>query len=254
MDDLLSRCLTYSEKAYNDDNHEGELLRVGSSEVWIYSDDKYTFVAFRGTEPKGSDILTDLRTLPRKIRGGWCHAGFKSSVDSLAPYIRKHIVNCIRKGQQVILTGHSMGGSMAELFGYLYPLPCSVVAVAPAQCLRVRKYPLPLTYLVNESDPVTRISFLNLYRHYGNLVQFGEPKGKIYGLLTGLFGLRSIISDLKYHPVKSYIEKYNEIKDNIAKHYDGDNILGVHDQPCTRAQACSPIRDIQSLYNDRLRT
>jgi len=206
--------MDYSKRAYDSSDRTGKFIQSGPHEAWIYEEADKVYVAFRGTEGKFSDIITDLRTWPSKVKGGWCHSGFLDGARQLAPYLSQYLVSAVIKGKQIVFTGHSMGGSLAEVYGYLWRWPNSqVVAIAPAACLRVRKYPVPLHYVVNGPDPVTRLRFLGIFQHQGHRLQLGEQARDIYGLLhlTTFSLLKLIRRDTPYHKIDNYIEDYNAL-------------------------------------------
>jgi len=93
----------YSEKTYD----------IKGAQVLVVEDDDYVVIAFRGTED-ADDVITDLRATPWYSReiGVWCHAGFLKSLRHLTRPLKGHI----KHGKRVVLTGHSLGGAMAQIY------------------------------------------------------------------------------------------------------------------------------------------
>lgn len=73
-------------------------------------------ISFRGTSTV-TDILSDLTILP----AGGIHAGFKAWVETLRPEIEENIVNLFKSGRKTVhITGHSLGGCMAQIYARLF--------------------------------------------------------------------------------------------------------------------------------------
>ena len=97
------------------------------TECRILGDDRTVIVAFRGTSD-GHDLRTDLRVQRVAWQFGAVHAGFLDAWKS----IRAPILNVLHEygdnGQQLYVTGHSLGGALATLCAYEFELArtCSV--------------------------------------------------------------------------------------------------------------------------------
>ncbi|MBY0471463.1 hypothetical protein K2X30_09875 [bacterium] len=89
-------------RAYGDD-------RVGflAKQVKDPAHPEYRVFAIAGTQPAGTDILTDLELGKSQA---WSPAFFKMVKDA---------VNYIKAGGKVMFTGHSLGGALAEAAAYL---------------------------------------------------------------------------------------------------------------------------------------
>jgi len=100
--------------AYKHCTHKNERY---DAEALFSVDSNYVIVAFRGTERDYDDILTDIRLFPwySKELGTWCHKGFLLSVRSIYLILLRDIYRAI-EGKRIILTGHSLGGAMAQIF------------------------------------------------------------------------------------------------------------------------------------------
>ena len=151
--------------------------------------DKKTIVfAFRGTEVKQwSDIKADLNinSVNAKYFYGKVHKGFQKEVDKLWKGIKDYVIKQ-SKNKQIIITGHSLGASMATIFTarlhklnfknlllYTYGSP-RVGNDTFINNLKVKHY-----RFVNNSDDVTKIPFHHWgYRHHGDL-RYINYKGEV---------------------------------------------------------------------------
>jgi len=142
--------------------------------------DKEWFVlAIRGTEVKSwSDIKADLnvKSITAKYSHGRVHEGFEKEVDKLWVDIRDYVLKQC-KDRKLIITGHSLGASMATIIAarlkaagwnvdglYTYGSP-RVGNDKFRDSLDVQHY-----RFVNNSDDVTKIPFYHWgYRHHGDL-------------------------------------------------------------------------------------
>ena len=78
---------------------------------WLDTDKNY--LIFRGTSDP-SDILLDICIFPSYYLGAWVHSGMALAHKS----IKKKILKVLRRmdhSKPLVLTGHSMGGSLSEL-------------------------------------------------------------------------------------------------------------------------------------------
>jgi len=79
---------------------------------WVEAGDR-NYLAFRGTADP-SDILLDICIFPSYYLGAWVHSGMALAHKS----IKKKILKVLRKmdpSKPLVITGHSMGGSLGEL-------------------------------------------------------------------------------------------------------------------------------------------
>jgi len=81
-------------------------------QVLILNFENYTVLAFRGSEFKRKDWITNFKLFPRKTPLGYAHCGFVSSFERLWPSIKQKM-----DSKQVIITGHSLGGALAQICG-----------------------------------------------------------------------------------------------------------------------------------------
>jgi len=93
---------SYTEETYSED----------STQVLVVEKPDVLYIAFRGTE-EAEDFITDIRVVPWYSReiGVWCHAGFLKSLRPLIKTLDSRI-----NGKQVVLTGHSLGGALAQIY------------------------------------------------------------------------------------------------------------------------------------------
>lgn len=152
---------------------------VGLSHGVVASDDKAVVVAFRGTaEPV--DWLTDARIVGHRIADGKIHKGFFQVVDAIYKDAYAEAVKQGAENKSVWITGHSLGGAMALVFGYRALTenelaPGGIItfgqplAFSPtlAQFL-LDKFNTKYVRFVNSFDPVPRL--LPNYRHAGSRI------------------------------------------------------------------------------------
>jgi hypothetical protein len=109
---LLNMACSWSMKAYNDSNKDAIKIesKWTSTTVYIAKRKTVDVIAFRGTEQK-LDILTDINVIPLPYAGRLCHGGFTLAHKSVWKKVKEHI----DPKKRTLITGHSLGGGLAEL-------------------------------------------------------------------------------------------------------------------------------------------
>lgn len=140
------------------------------TECYLAWDADSIVLSFRGTEDELDDWLTDARI----SKVGGIHRGFKQALDRVWPRVMKAVVKAHR-GQQVYITGHSLGGALATLASMRLSSPITYTFGSPRvfSLAMARKYDkAKVNYrLVNKLDFVPRLPprLLN-YCHVGRFV------------------------------------------------------------------------------------
>ncbi|KAG8464983.1 hypothetical protein KFE25_012346 [Diacronema lutheri] len=148
------------------------------------SSDGFVTLAFRGTKQL-SDILTDVDALPTRFgaAGGRAHRGFAKAFDSVEPQIHALLAEALPNGGRVLLTGHSLGGALAQLAAVAIanastaerPLRALLVTFAApavgdgtfARELRAAAEPCGGLRVYNTDDPIPHIATTLGYKHAG---------------------------------------------------------------------------------------
>jgi len=152
---------------------------VNEAQAHAVYDKEWFILAFRGTEVKSwSDIKADLNvdSVNAKHTYGRVHEGFEKEVDKLWSDIRDYILKQL-KGRKLVITGHSLGASMATIFAARLNTANSTIYVlntygSPRVGNEFFKTSLDVQHyrFVNNSDDVTKIPFYHWgYRHHGDL-------------------------------------------------------------------------------------
>jgi len=226
----LYKGLGFSRHKYFDKN--------GAQAHAVY-DKEWFVLAIRGTEVKSwSDIKADLKvdSVNAKYSHGKVHKGFEKEVDKLWVDIRDYIIKQL-KGRKLVITGHSLGASMATIIAarlkvagwnvnglYTYGSP-RVGNDKFRDSLDVQHY-----RFVNNSDDVTKIPFYHWgYRHHGDLryinsdgvVQLGTDVWKRFldrlkGRWDG-FKNKDYFDGLADHSITKYA-------DNLLEYVEGESV------------------------------
>jgi len=110
---LLNMAASWSEKAYNKKNKDAIKIenKLTGATAFVIKRKTIDVIAFRGTEKKLNDILTDLTAIPVPYAGRMCHAGFVLQPAPIRHPTKKHI----DPKKRTMFTGHSLGGALAEM-------------------------------------------------------------------------------------------------------------------------------------------
>ena len=108
--DILTEMAEYCEKIYD----EGKELRDNEFAYNVDQNSGVTIISIRGTN-NGRNVLTDLDVRPfyDKKLGMDLHRGFRDS----ASIIHEDIIENHALEETIILTGHSLGGAIAQILG-----------------------------------------------------------------------------------------------------------------------------------------
>lgn len=172
-----------------------ESFDADDTEGFVVQNETDIVVAFRGTQPnRAMDWLSDVRALQGhwardagKVHRGFYHAlevVWRNSGDTLP----KRLIN--RGNRRVWITGHSLGGALAELCAAracfdpgitsvpieaVYTFGQPRVGDADFATLLHDKMGVHVHRFVNDCDIVPRVPFFTgNYRHYGNVTLFNE--------------------------------------------------------------------------------
>ena len=110
---LLRMAASWSLNAYKEENDNAIKIenKFTGATAFIAKRKTIDIVAFRGTQKKLNDILTDLCVVPVPYAGRLCHAGFVIQHRS----IWKEILQHIDPNKRTLFTGHSLAGALASL-------------------------------------------------------------------------------------------------------------------------------------------
>jgi len=205
-------------------------FNIKGAQCHTVGDKDYLILAFRGTEVKSwSDIKADLNvdSVTAKYSYGKVHKGFEKEVDKLWPEIKDHVITGLKPaGRELIVTGHSLGASMATIaIARFYKLQVSLDALYTYGSPRVgnksfkKKLRVQHYRYVNNSDDVTKMPFYHWgYRHHGELMYINSKgavkvgtnklkrfKDRLKGRLDGLKE-KDYFDGLSDHSIDQYIK------------------------------------------------
>lgn len=109
MRDLILRACQHSVAIYSG-SMIYPLYHHRSTTVALYREPDYDVLVWCGTND-WRDFLLDVTALPWRYNGHWIHAGFRYAHGGIWDKIKKDL----RPGVPLLLTGHSLGGALAEI-------------------------------------------------------------------------------------------------------------------------------------------
>ena len=147
--------------------------------------------AFRGTDEPW-DAVRDLRILPIWTRElGWCPAGFLRAAKRLMPKCLSECMDRDIEKEDIVLTGHSLGGAVALIVGALMVRDevnvQEIVTFGAPRCGRLK---------ILDNTPVT------MYRHGKDIVPMVHPVMRRHKKMRRFGARESYISD---HYMANYV-------------------------------------------------
>lgn len=147
--------------------------------------------AFRGTDEPW-DAVRDLRILPIWTRElGWCPAGFLRAAKRLMPKCLSECMDRDIEKEDIVLTGHSLGGAVALIIGALMVRDevsiKEIVTFGAPRCGRLK---------ILDNTPVT------MYRHGKDIVPMVPPVMRRHKKMRRFGARESYISD---HYMANYV-------------------------------------------------
>lgn len=148
-------------EVFNVETTQGFLCRRS-----VDGEPRYLVLAFRGTEGKVEDWLTDANAIPKEIDGYRVHTGFYNAFHLVKKDIQEalELDDCFENGKllPLYITGHSLGGALAAM-ATKYIAPNVNGACYTFGGPRVANYKFffpiktPIYRVVNSSDVVPRV-------------------------------------------------------------------------------------------------
>ncbi len=107
---ILIEMAEYCEKIYD----EGKEIGENEFAYNVVEDRGVTIISIRGTD-NGKNVLTDLDARPFRDKklGVQIHRGFRDASEKL----KNDIIENVALEETIILTGHSLGGAIAQILG-----------------------------------------------------------------------------------------------------------------------------------------
>jgi len=207
MNQIIFDAVCYSEYVY--ETEVGMIYYVDDHKVLLVDDEvtNTLYVVFRGSY-NVKNWMRDFQFYPAyRSYAGYVHNGFADSVDLLSPLVSELIDN-MHKSQKIVFCGHSLGGSIAQLFGQkflnLNPLVVTIGSPRTYNRFSMTKKPAHIR-IINNEDPVPKFLYF-FYKH------FQTELITIYDKNNGWI-------DPLDHSSERYVKKLSELYPNFIKPY-----------------------------------
>jgi hypothetical protein len=179
-------------------------LAVGEAKALSgYTADGYA-VAWQGTRD-WRQALADLDAVPHFVPGlGYVPRGFGRLAEAAYPELKRRAEAA---GQSSVVSGHSMGGSLAILTGLMLARdglpPRAIIAFAPARCVLTQSISLFGSSSLDQVTPLLARTAVEvqLYRLGGDEVPDLPPGYDIPGTMTQLGRVESLLHELDDHAI-----------------------------------------------------
>jgi triacylglycerol lipase len=216
-----------------------EFFDVHDTQGFVVQDDRTVLVAFRGTQPKQPiDWMSDGRVVhaPWAHTVGKVHKGFYEALNAAwsdGQVLPRRLVN--RGNRTVWITGHSLGGAIAELCAARATFDPAIASVAiqgvytfgqprvgddAFASLLHEKLGARTFRFVNDRDIVPRVPFYTMgYRHYGNQTFFdtvGEAVDAISSVESLAAALKFAHGALSLQPAVQVAGLFGDLVDAVT--------------------------------------
>jgi hypothetical protein len=176
---------------------------------------RFAVLAFRGTEQRPQDFVTDLRVLGKRLPDGGprAHAGFEAALDSIWPAVDRELA---RVACPIYFTGHSLGAALATLAAARRAPWAAYTFGSPLvgnTAFAVSLAAVPVYRVVDDLDAVTTVPPEALgFRHVGELTRLKEGPAQSFagigGWLRRFFGPPKDLAD---HAPINYVDRVGAI-------------------------------------------
>jgi predicted lipase len=194
---IYNEMLDFSTQVYSNDNNFEFFIddKKTCLQVGITTKENRIIVSFRGTE-SSRDMFYDMLTFKKEINNVGIHYGFYKHLFSKSNYISMiNKINSLLNENllyEIYITGHSLGGALATLFGYKLSQEFSniIVNIVTFASPKVgdRRWRnlfnsiknINYTRIVINNDPVILFPFINYY-HVGKILEL-KSNSRFYNL------------------------------------------------------------------------